>query len=1151
VDHYLERLSDKHRTQLTRLNRPGLEMLRQVVDGGKAIAFLGAGASAPLYPLWKNVIDDLVDAAASRLDLAAVATCKDLAAVNPDAVVEKIRRELGAGAYRDTLRQVFRARRDPETGRTYTLVHELVARCDLAGVVTTNYDPGIVNARMAVRPAASGTGFASWTDEDALDRWRTGDVFGDDELPVLYAHGHHNQPDSIVLATSEYRRAYGGKLARVLARLVDAHHLIWVGFSFADQRIGAILREIAEGSGARIEPGTAPRHVAIMPWNPGPPRSGERDPGTVTEVMEIQFGCRVVLYPAVRDDHSALAALLADFTHARFGSPAPPPVPVPPHPVPAPGGAAGPVVRWMHGGTRVAHFTGRAEELARLDRWAGDREVRLIGVTAWGGAGKTALVTEWQQCRAGDHRRPIRGVFAWSFYESRAAEEWASALLEWVAEEFGCRSQSPLVGARLLEVLRAVPLLLVLDGMEVAQEGPAGAAFGRLLDGVLRTTLITLCQLDHAGLVVLTSRFPFADLEQFDGAAVRMLDLPPFTPAEGAMLLDRAGGNWLPERERRDLVRAVDGHALAVGVLAATLTRQPPTGDMAVLRVNLAAARRTDERVTRVLAFYADRLAEADRQLVGLVSLFQRPVTAATILALGGKERLGRPLAGWSVENVEAAARQRLSGLLTWHRNGTLSAHPLVRDAFRPLALSGDAALLALSTALADLPTGRVRSAGEALRVVEMIELLLDADQWEAANDLYRGRTDDGEVWMDLPAARLGQRCASAFVATPERQLACRRRLSDDRLGFFLNEVGLSGATTGDVATAEPFLRAADDHERGLGMRTNRLAALLNLAEYYTCLGDSRQAADAAAKALEIAQDLGDRGPVLNASSYSANALALGGDVAGADRRFVDADQIQFADDGEHLFSGRGIQWAEFLLRSGRTAAARRLTDRNRSICLESGWNDDVARCDRLLGCCELASGHFEAAGLRLEHAVEAFREGDHVVDLVATLPELAEQVRGVRRLADAERLCTETIGTAGPRGLVPSHARALTVRGHIRADRGRAGDDRNHLERARDDADLAIRLATRVRRLPWHEYQACRLQAHLDHLDGRDAGWARRAAELGAVLVPRDLDANPLARVEGMVGPARSPVRLLQRMRRLLIDRATAAAGSGPWRDG
>ena len=84
-----------------------------------------------------------------------------------------------------------------------------------------------------------------------------------------------------------------------------------------------------------------------------------------------------------------------------------------------------------------------------------------------------------------------------------------------------------------LRLLRAVPLLLVLDGLEVVQEGPAGGGFGRLLDGTLREVLAGACQQRHGGLLLLTSRFPFADLEGFDGTSARMLEVPAVHPGRG------------------------------------------------------------------------------------------------------------------------------------------------------------------------------------------------------------------------------------------------------------------------------------------------------------------------------------------------------------------------------------------------------------------------------------------------------------------------------------------------------------------------------------------------------------------------------------------------------------------------------------------
>jgi len=123
---------------------------------------------------------------------------------------------------------------------------------------------------------------------------------------------------------------------------------------------------------------------------------------------------------------------------------------------------------------------------------------------------------------------------------------------------------------------------------------------------------------------------------------------------------------------------------------------------MASLRHDLEAAGRTDARVGRVLQFYADRLSVPGRMLVAIVSLFSRPVGVTTVLAIGDSEAVGRPISGWTAAGVEEIARGRLAGLLTWHPEGLVSAHPLVRGAFRPLILTGDTARLASDVALAD-----------------------------------------------------------------------------------------------------------------------------------------------------------------------------------------------------------------------------------------------------------------------------------------------------------------------------------------------------------------------------------------------------------------------------------------------------------------
>src|SRR6185437_16111933 len=97
-------------------------------------------------------------------------------------------------------------------------------------------------------------------------------------------------------------------------------------------------------------------------------------------------------------------------------------------------------------------------------------------------------------------------------------------------------------------------------------------------------------------------------------------------------------------------------------------------------------------RVAKVLEFYSYRLAEPDRRLVAVVSLFQRPVDVSTIRKVARQAAANTPLADWSASDITDAVRRRLAGLLSWNPDATVSAHPLVREAFRPFVLTGEAA---------------------------------------------------------------------------------------------------------------------------------------------------------------------------------------------------------------------------------------------------------------------------------------------------------------------------------------------------------------------------------------------------------------------------------------------------------------------------
>ncbi|HET9656705.1 MAG TPA: SIR2 family protein [Kineosporiaceae bacterium] len=1155
VPAYLAGLPADQAETLAGVNAPGLAALRRYLAAGQATAFLGAGVSAPLYPLWTQTITALIDTAVTYgLPDQVAATLNSQAARQPDTVVEIIRQRVGGPRYQAVLREVFAARRDPDTGNTWTPAHELVCRCAFRAIVTTNYDPGIVNARMRVRPHCNATGFTTWTDDLGLDNWLSGDVYARDELPVLFAHGHHNQPDTIVLGTTEYRRAYTGKLPRLIARLIESGHLVWIGFSFVDPAIASILREVAEQTGTRTDPGIAPRHIAILGWDPA---AGD-DPATLRELAEIQYGADLILYPTPDGDHTRLRALLADLTDPRH------PAPASPRPIPTITGQPQPArsatlpVEWVPVLEPVPHFTGRVEELARLDRWAGDPTVRLVGVSAWGGAGKTALVGEWVRRHTTLPTTPaststgiapaasgdgvwsgVRGVFGWSFYADASTDHWAAALLEWARARLGVGvvarggGSQVRVADAVLAVLAAVPVVLVLDGLEVAQQAPGtgeggpGGGFGRFLDPTLREVLTGACRLEHGGLVVLTSRFPFADLEGFDGRTARMLDLPAFTPTEGATLLRRAGGRWVEQATREQLSAEVDGHALALSVMGGLLADHATTAtDLARLRAEVLAAARGHARVGKLLAFYAGRLDPSARMLLAAVALFAHPITPAAVLAVAGHACFAGALTGWTEHTVTALARERLGGLVSVHPDGRLSAHPLVRDTFRPLALG--AAQVAVESTLTGIP-GVITTRAQGLAVVEAIELLLDADQWEAADELFRARTSNGGLWRWLPAAGLGQRAAAAFVATPTRRHACPTHLTPRRLGFYLNEVGLHAIPAGDTTTAIEYLTAATDHDRAVQDWTNLSISLLNLAECLARTGQLAAARAAATEALTHATTANRRNHQRNSHAYLGWLAWLAGDTPTAETHFTTADTIEHTDShgDRHLISLRSVQWAEHLAGTGRTRPARTLTERNHTICTREGWNEDVACCERTLAVLDLADHRPDAALAHARAAADTFRNGDYLTELADTLPVLATAALAAGDSDSAFAAANEALELAAPRSLILAHAAALTARARTRLHHATthpmspAGSDQPDRDvlvgQARDDADTAHRLAAR-HGLAWHQHAALTVLADLDRAQGVDHGRATQAATLHTQLVPDGLDPDPLTTIERQV---------------------------------
>ena len=161
---------------------------------------------------------------------------------------------------------------------------------------------------------------------------------------------------------------------------------------------------------------------------------------------------------------------------------------------------------------------GREAELDRLDAAWKDPAVHVLALVAFGGMGKSALVSHWMDGMAAAGWPGARRVFDWSFY-SQGTEERVTSAERFFDEALSFFSDpDPKAGAprdrglRLAELIRRERTLLVLDGVEPLQHPPTSALAGRLKDPGLAALLKGLAG-GNPGLCVVTTRERITDLD--------------------------------------------------------------------------------------------------------------------------------------------------------------------------------------------------------------------------------------------------------------------------------------------------------------------------------------------------------------------------------------------------------------------------------------------------------------------------------------------------------------------------------------------------------------------------------------------------------------------------------------------------------------
>jgi hypothetical protein len=279
------------------------------------IAFVGSGASAELYGTWNTLINYLIDKAVES-------GCADIANkefwlshinTRPHQVARLIKNKFSdIQIFNNLLAEYFKPKVHPETNKYYTPLHRAIVNLPFKGVITTNYDVGIFEALRTCRPDVSYLQYETWQDAGCVNQWRTGDIFEDNNCPLLHAHGVWSRPETIILDNDSYRRAYNENepYSRMFENLWATQRLVIIGFGFSD----SWLEHIMDGILTPILHGVGTRHIAILGFH-------EKDKNLIGEyrsLLQNAYNAQILFYPIkskmvngkATDDHGELVNLL-------------------------------------------------------------------------------------------------------------------------------------------------------------------------------------------------------------------------------------------------------------------------------------------------------------------------------------------------------------------------------------------------------------------------------------------------------------------------------------------------------------------------------------------------------------------------------------------------------------------------------------------------------------------------------------------------------------------------------------------------------------------------------------------------------------------------------------------------------------------------
>lgn len=1090
-------------------NGPVLEVLYKLLESGEAIALVGAGASAGLWPLWNEFLQGLIEHSQKNGKISqdeAAYFLKD-APQDPLIIAQLLRKKIGDPLYFEYLQETFSDKISPHTSGAFTLAHKALMQLPILNYVTLNYDAGLTNARAALYPQAT-TSYYFWDQEEAT-RIRDRKF----KRLVLHAHGRHDRADSIILTLDDYRLAYvNGAFHRLLEGLFADEKLFIVGFGMSDPYIKQLFSNI---SGAYKK--SPLRHIAFV----GLDDNNQQVTHLLRDRSEIIYGARILFYPT-QNHHQKLTDWLMMLAE-KYAT--------------APGSQTAEKIqplftppqlktilpdKYIHLPTDDVNFKGRVQDFETLNRWSKDPETRMIAITGIGGQGKTALVGRWLK----QERSPeLTGmpVFYWSFYENLDVEEFLIQVVEFCQPilRVDGNPESDTISL-ILNGVRQVRLLLVLDGIEVLQEEAGSPEHGRINHTFLEQFLLQWVSSPHKGLMILTSRFHFTSLARFSGVGFHHMDMVRLSAQDGIALLDKLGviGD---SQLKGNYVEKLHGHPLALRVLASAVKRGCH-GDLAQFKGEqiLAAGDkdRLSQKLEHLLGFYERQLKNGQKELLGIISLFKRPVEIKSFVTLLGnmKSLENTPLAKANAAEIEKQLNLLIDDFLVEKTRDGITTHPVIREYFRAgHKISGSRHEVA-DFLKARPGAERPKNIEEVRDLVEAVQLLCDEGEFNMADNLVSRLCGSYEfnIFRDLPAVAEGLELELAFVGDDARIEKVEKILRKRNVSPHYSRISIYNRILGNLPKALEWRNKSLEIMRQLLDKEYQAVDLFEISLIEVAMGNIRQAGETVSQALNLSLQTRDSRDLQREFSFKAYYEFLLGNSSQAYQYFEIA--LHYSQKGklseQHLYALEGNQQAEFFIRLQALENFEAVNAWNIQECRKHQWNDKIALCHLLQGWYEICRKQLPDAEnvlaqaeriLRLSGIVEYTCRLDWVWALLAEAK--GEYRKGLRRVNNALLICVD-------KGLRLRHADLLVLRGrlHLLQFQKENREDKDVLEKSGDDGHEALKIAEQTEYV-WAKVEALELlvayhqtRAILSGFNSQDEkdkaeSYAKEAASLKAGL--------------------------------------------------